>query len=76
LKEKIAVAEAILKEKWDLIIFTGSPIKGRLVAKAAAENLTHCILELGGKNPAIIDKDADITNAALRIANTKFMNCG
>ena len=49
------VAEAVTKEAWDHIIFTGSPQKGRLVAKAAAERLVPCILELGGKNPTIID---------------------
>lgn len=70
------VAEAITKEPWDLIIFTGSPQKGRLVAKAAAENLVPCILELGGKNPTIVDKDADIVNAAMRIGICKYANAG
>ena len=72
----VNVASNICKEKWDLIIFTGSPEKGRLVAKAAAENLTPCILELGGKSPTIIDDDADLENAALRISFGKFGNCG
>lgn len=39
-------------------------MKGKLVAKAAAENLTPCILELGGKSPTIIDNDADLNIAA------------
>lgn len=51
----------------DLIIFTGSSEKGKKVAQAAAENLTPCVLELGGKSPTIVDEDANITNAALRI---------
>jgi len=51
----IKVSEAIIKQKFDLIIFTGSTQKGKLVAKAAAENLTPCILELGGKSPTVVD---------------------
>lgn len=70
------MAIELTKNKWDLIIFTGSPEKGKLVAKAAAENLIPCILELGGKNPCIVDKDANLESAALRIANTKFANLG
>lgn len=53
---------------WGLIIFTGSPEKGRLVAKAAADNLVPCLLELGGKSPTIVDADAYMDNAALRVA--------
>ena len=59
-----------------MIIFTGSIEKGKLIAKAAAENLTPCILELGGKSPTIVDKCANIENAALKIAFSKYMNCG
>ena len=44
----------------DLIIFTGSTEKGRLVAAAAAKNLVPCILELGGKDPAYVAADADL----------------
>lgn len=61
---------------WDLIIFTGSPEKGRLVAKSAAENLVPCILELGGKNPTIVDEDADLESASMRIIQGRFANCG
>lgn len=46
------------------------------MAKAAAENLVPCILELGGKSPTIVDEDADVVSAALRIGNTKLTNCG
>lgn len=59
-----------------MIIFTGSPQKGKLVARAAAENLTPCILELGGKSPTIVDEDANLLSAAKRIALGKFANCG
>lgn len=58
------VAKSICKQPWDLIIFTGSPEKGKLVSEAAAKNLVPCILELGGKNPTIIDKDVDLNMAA------------
>jgi len=59
-----------------LIIFTGSPEKGKLVAEAAAKNLTPCILELGGKNPTIVDHDANLHNAALRIVQGRYINAG
>jgi aldehyde dehydrogenase (NAD+) len=70
------VAMELLRNKWDLIVFTGSPIKGKLVLQAAAEHLTPTILELGGKCPVVVDSGCDIRNAALRIGHTKFMNAG
>jgi len=57
----VEVAKAITTKRFDLIIFTGSPEKGKLVAKAASENLVPCLLELGGKSPTIVDKNANIT---------------
>lgn len=60
----------------DLIIFTGSTEKGRLVAGAAAKNLVPCILELGGKSPVIVDKSADVEYAAMKLAHLAFMNWG
>ncbi len=54
------VNSALLEERWDLIFFTGSPALGRIVMGAAARNLTPVVLELGGKSPCIVDKDADI----------------
>jgi aldehyde dehydrogenase (NAD+) len=73
---KVEVAKAVITFPWDKIVFTGSTEKGRIVAKAAAEHLTPCVLELGGKSPTIVDKDADIDNAALRIAQGKLINAG
>ncbi len=70
------VNTALLEERWDLIFFTGSPALGRLVMGAAAKNLTPVILELGGKSPCIVDKDADIKVAAKRIAWGKSLNAG
>lgn len=46
------------------------------MAQAAAKNLVPCILELGGKSPTIVDADADLQNAALRITFGRFLNCG
>lgn len=66
----------ILKHKLDVIVFTGSPEKGKLVAKAAAEHLTPCILELGGQNPVIIDNDADMMNAAYNLVSSRFLISG
>lgn len=70
------MAKAITTRPWDLIIFTGSPEKGKLVARAAAENLVPCILELGGKSPTIIDSDVNLDSASKRIAQGKFGNAG
>ena len=60
----------------DLVIFTGSTEKGKLVAQSAAKNLVPCILELGGKCPMIVDKSADLEYAANKCANVAFMNSG
>lgn len=66
----------LLKNKFDVIVFTGSPQKGVLVAKAAAEFLTPCILELGGQNPVIVDRSADLKNAAYNLINGRFLISG
>jgi len=70
------VAEKLLNQRWDYIFFTGSVAVGKLVAKAAAENLTPVTLELGGKNPCIVDKSANLPIAARRIVWGKFLNAG
>jgi len=72
----IEVAQKLLAQRWDYIFFTGSVAVGKIVAKAAAENLTPVTLELGGKNPCIIDKTANIKLAAKRIVWGKFINAG
>lgn len=76
LEGKVEVSKAIIQEKFDVIVFTGSPEKGKLIAKAAAENLIPCVLELGGKSPTIVDRDANLDNAAMRIVQGRFMNAG
>ena len=70
------VNTALLEERYDLIFFTGSPQLGRTVMRAASENLTPVVLELGGKSPCIVDKDANIAMAARRIAWGKSLNAG
>jgi len=73
---EVAVAAKLLRERWDYIFFTGSIAVGKIVAKAAAEHLTPATLELGGKNPCIVDETANIKLAAKRIVWGKFINCG
>src|SRR5690554_1688313 len=60
----------------DHLLFTGHADTGREVARAAAANLTPITLELGGKTPAIVCRDADLTKAAERIAFGKWLNAG
>jgi aldehyde dehydrogenase (NAD+) len=71
-----ATAEALLKKRFDHIFFTGSPAVGKIVMKAAAEHLTSVTLELGGKSPVIVDKTANLDEAARKIAWGKFLNSG
>ena len=70
------VAEALLRERFDKIFFTGSTRVGRVVMAASAQHLTPVTLELGGKCPAIVCADAPMELAARRIAWGKFMNAG
>lgn len=70
------VSQQLLAKRWDYIFFTGSVAVGKIVAKAAAENLTPVTLELGGKNPCIIDETANLKIAAKRIVWGKFVNAG
>jgi aldehyde dehydrogenase (NAD+) len=72
----LEVSNKLLSQRWDYIFFTGSVAVGKIVAKAAAENLTPVTLELGGKNPCIIDDSADLKLAAKRIVWGKFINAG
>src|SRR4051812_6955482 len=67
---------ALLEERWDHVFYTGNGTVGRIVAAAAAKHLTPVTLELGGKSPAIVDKDANLKLAAGRIAFAKWTNAG
>lgn len=66
----------LLNQKFDFIFFTGSQSVGKEVLRKAAENLTPCVLELGGKSPCIVDSTANIKLAAKRITFGKYLNCG
>jgi aldehyde dehydrogenase (NAD+) len=70
------VNERLLSYRFDLIFFTGSPLLGKLVMKAASQYLTPVILELGGKSPCIVDKSCDVKLAARRIVFGKTLNSG
>jgi len=66
----------ILKLRFDKIFFTGSTKVGKIVYKAAADHLTPVTLELGGKSPVIVTKEANVEVAAKRIVWGKFLNAG
>jgi aldehyde dehydrogenase (NAD+) len=68
--------QELLKEKFDYIFFTGSVAVGKLVMESASRYLTPVTLELGGKSPCIVDKDASIDLAAKRIIWGKTLNSG
>lgn len=67
---------ALLNERWDYIFFTGSVPVGKIVAKAAAQYMTPVTLELGGKNPCIVDDSVNIKLVAKRLVWGKFINAG
>ncbi|MES5820115.1 aldehyde dehydrogenase family protein [Streptomyces sp. RG80] len=67
---------ALLAERFDHIFYTGNGAVGRIVMRAAAEHLTPVTLELGGKSPAFVDRDADLSVVADRLARGKFLNAG
>ncbi|TVQ26304.1 MAG: aldehyde dehydrogenase family protein [Spirochaetaceae bacterium] len=69
-------AEALLSQKFDYIFYTGNTRVGRIVMEAAARHLTPLTLELGGKSPAIVTRNADLNVAAQRIAWGKCFNAG
>lgn len=70
------VNAALLESHFDLIFFTGSPSLGRTVMEAASRNLTPVVLELGGKSPCVVTKEANVKVAARRIAWGKTLNAG
>jgi coniferyl-aldehyde dehydrogenase len=70
------VGAAFASLPFDHLFFTGSTAVGRRVMQAAAQNLTPVTLELGGKSPCVVGPDADLEQAALRIANGKLFSAG
>jgi succinate-semialdehyde dehydrogenase/glutarate-semialdehyde dehydrogenase len=72
-----AVAASLVEDsRLGKIVFTGSVATGRKVMAAAAKNLTPVVLELGGKDPAIVCRDADLDRAAKGIVWAAFLNAG
>lgn len=71
-----STAQALLAERFDHILYTGGERVAHVVMEAAAKQLTPVTLELGGKSPAIVDKDAALGVVARRLAYGKFLNAG
>lgn len=70
------VAEALTDMEWDFVFFTGSPNTGRKVYQAAAKHLTPVVMELGGKNPCIVDESGFTAETIRQITWGKFLNAG
>ncbi len=72
----VDVMQTVLAETFDVIFFTGSSKVGKIVARAAAENLTPTVLELGGQNPVVVTDCADCSLAAKQCVWGRVINCG
>lgn len=70
------MAEAVTRQPFDHLVFTGSTAIGKVVMRNAADNLVPVTLELGGKSPTIVSRSADLATAAFRIAAAKAANGG
>lgn len=66
----------LLKERFDYIFYTGNGSVGQIIMEAAAKHLTPVTLELGGKSPVIVHRDADLDVTARRIVWGKYLNAG
>lgn len=72
----VDIAQELLRQKCDFIFFSGSASIGKKVMQAASNHLTPLALELGGKNPCIVDKDVNLKVAVKRIMHGKYVNNG
>ncbi len=72
----VEITKFLLTEPFDYIFFTGSTEVGKIIMEAASRQLTPVTLELGGKCPVIVNKDASLNLAAKKIAWGKFLNAG
>jgi aldehyde dehydrogenase (NAD+) len=70
------VGEALMECRWDHVMYTGGGAVGRTVAEAAARQGAPCLLELGGKSPAVVCAGADVAAAAGSVAFARWMNAG
>lgn len=73
---EIPETTVLLKQKFDIIFYTGSTSVAKIIMGEAAKTLTPCIFELGGKSPVIVDEDVDIDVVAKRVMWGKIVNCG
>ncbi len=72
----VETTQILLNQKWDYVFFTGSVPVGKIVSQQIAKHMTPHTLELGGKNPCIVDVSANLDIAAKRICWGKFLNAG
>lgn len=72
----LELAQTFPTLRWDHLLYTGSPAIGRVVAKAAAENLVPVTLELGGKCPAILAEDSVDAETVKTVLGTKMIKNG
>ena len=72
----VETSQGFASQPWDHLMFTGAPVVGKLIMKAASANLTPVTLELGGKSPVVVGKSADLNAVAERVATMKHMNAG
>ncbi|NVJ98282.1 MAG: coniferyl aldehyde dehydrogenase [Alphaproteobacteria bacterium] len=72
----VETSQAFASQPWDHLMFTGAPMVGKLIMRAASEHLTPVTLELGGKSPVVVGKSADLDMVAERVATFKHMNAG
>lgn len=70
------VITKLINSPFDYIFFTGSVFVGKIIMEAASKNLIPVTLELGGKSPCVVDKEANLRIATKRIALGKFFNAG
>ncbi len=82
-EDHVAVLEGEVKEtthllslRFDHIHFTGSPAVGKIIMEAASKNLTDITLELGGKSPAVLDRNINVRRVVQNLIWAKFVNAG
>lgn len=72
----VETSQSFAKQPWDHLMFTGAPVVGKLIMRAASENLTPVTLELGGKSPVVVGESANLDMVAERVATMKLLNAG
>ena len=72
----VQTSQAFSAQPWDHLMFTGAPVVGKLIMRAASEHLTPVTLELGGKSPVVVGESADLAMTAERVATMKLLNAG